>query len=112
MMSRAGWIRLLVVAGAALLLELLCRGGVIKPLTMIPPSAMLAALVGLIRAGKITADVTKTLGNVALACGLAVVVGFALGVTIHSMRGCGARSSRCSRATTRCRSSSSIRCSS
>ncbi len=111
-MSRAGWIRLLVVAGAALLLELLCRGGVIKPLTMIPPSAMLAALVGLIRAGKITADVTKTLGNVALACGLAVVVGFALGVTIHSMRGCGARSSRCSRATTRCRSSSSIRCSS
>jgi NitT/TauT family transport system permease protein len=85
-MSRAGWLRLLVVAGAALLLEGLCRGGVIKPLTLIAPSAMVAALAGLIVAGKITADVVKTLGNVAVACALAIVAGFALGVLIHALR--------------------------
>jgi NitT/TauT family transport system permease protein len=85
-MSRAGWLRLLVVAGAALLLELLCRGGVIKPLTLIAPSAMVAALAGLIVSGKITTDVAKTLGNVAVACALAIVAGFALGVLIHAMR--------------------------
>jgi NitT/TauT family transport system permease protein len=85
-MSRAGWLRVLVVGGAVLLLELLCRIGVIKPLTLIAPSAMLAALVALIAAGKLTADIVKTLGNVALACGLAVVVGFGLGVLIHAMR--------------------------
>jgi NitT/TauT family transport system permease protein len=84
-MSRAGWLRLLVVSGAVLLLELACRSGVIKPLTMIPPSAMVAALVALIGAGKLTADIVKTFGNVALAGALAIVVGFGLGVLIHAM---------------------------
>jgi NitT/TauT family transport system permease protein len=83
-MTRAGWLRLTIVAAAALLLELLCRTGIIPRLTLIPPSAMLTALVGLIQAGKITTDAGKTLGNVALAAALAIVVGFALGVLIHA----------------------------
>jgi len=85
-MSRAGWLRLLVVSGAVLLLELACRTGIITPLTMIPPSAMAAALLALIGAGRFTADIVKTLGNVTLACALAVVVGFSFGVLIHAMR--------------------------
>jgi NitT/TauT family transport system permease protein len=82
-MSRAGWLRCLVVAGAVLLLELLCRTGVINPLTLIAPSAMVLALVELLRAGRLDADIVKTFGNVALAGALAIVVGFALGVAIH-----------------------------
>jgi NitT/TauT family transport system permease protein len=84
-MSRAGWLRLLVVGAAVLLLELACRTGLIDPLTMIPPSAMAIALVALIGAGKLTAAAVTTFGNVALAFVLAVVVGFALGVLIHAM---------------------------
>jgi NitT/TauT family transport system permease protein len=84
-MSRAGGLRLLVVGGAVLLLELACRTGIISPLTMIAPSAMAAALVALIGSGKLTADIVKTFGNVALAVALAVVVGFALGVLIHAL---------------------------
>src|SRR5260221_3988105 len=82
-MSRAGWIRTAIVVGAVLLLEALCRTGVIKPLTLIAPSAMVVALVGLIQSGKITADVTKTLGNVGLAFVAAVVVGFVARVLVH-----------------------------
>jgi NitT/TauT family transport system permease protein len=84
-MSRAGGLRLLVVGGAVLLLELACRTGIISPLTMIAPSAMAVALVALIGSGKLTADIVKTFGNVALAVALAVVVGFALGVLIHAL---------------------------
>lgn len=82
-MGRAGWIRLAVVLGAVLALEALCRAGVIKPLTLIAPSAMALALIDLIRAGKVTADATKTFGNVALAFLLAVVIGFTAGVLLH-----------------------------
>jgi NitT/TauT family transport system permease protein len=85
-MSRAGWLRLLVVGTAVLLLELVCRTGIITPLTMIPPSAMAAALIALIGTGRFTADIVKTLGNVVLAGALAVVVGFSVGVLIHAMR--------------------------
>jgi len=84
-MSLAGWLRLLIVGGAVLLLELACRTGIISPLTMIAPSAMAAALVALIGSGRLTADIVKTFGNVALAVALAVVVGFAFGVLIHAL---------------------------
>src|SRR5260221_552872 len=84
-MSRAGWIRTAIVVGAVLLLEALCRTGVIKPLTLIAPWAMVVALAGLIQSGKIPADVTRTLGNVGLAFVAAVVVGFVAGVLIHGV---------------------------
>ncbi len=85
-MTRAGWLRLAVVLGAVLALEAVCRFGAVKPQTLIAPSAMVLALWQLAVAGKITADVGKTLGNVALSCGLAVVVGFAAGVAIHAAK--------------------------
>lgn len=82
-MTRAGWLRLAVVAGAVLALELACRTGAIQPLTLIAPSQMAQSLGRLIAAGKITDDAIKTFGNVALALALAVMVGFAAGVALH-----------------------------
>jgi NitT/TauT family transport system permease protein len=85
-MTRAGWLRLGLFVGAVLVLELLCRTGVIEPLTLIAPSQMALALGRLIASGKITDDVLKTFGNVALAFALAVIVGFAAGVALHGAR--------------------------
>lgn len=84
-MTRAGWIRLALVVGAIGLLEALCRSGVIKPLTMIPPSKMAVALYGLFAAGKIQADIRQTLGNVIAAFVAASVIGFALGAGLHAL---------------------------
>jgi len=83
--SRAGWLRLGLIAAAVLALELLCRTGVIAPLTLIAPSQMAQALGRLIAAGTVTGDAAKTFGNVALALALAVSLGFAAGVVLHGL---------------------------
>ncbi|MDX5360824.1 MAG: ABC transporter permease subunit [Alphaproteobacteria bacterium] len=84
-MTRLGWIRLAVVAGFVLLIEVLCRTGVIGKLTMIPPSAMAVELWALLKSGKADADIVQTLRNVAVAFALSVVGGFVLGVGLHSI---------------------------
>lgn len=83
-MTRAGWIRVALVAGAVAALELATRAGWIDPHTIIPPSAMAAALAGLIASGAILPDIAKTLSNVAAAFVLSVMGGFALGLLIHA----------------------------
>ncbi len=84
-MSRAGWLRLLVIVALVLLLEGLCRFGVIHRLTMIPPSEMATHLWRLLVSGRITGDITETLGNVLAAFVAAVVGGFVLGVALHAV---------------------------
>jgi NitT/TauT family transport system permease protein len=83
-MSRLGWIRLAVVAGFFGALELLCRTGVIKPITMIPPSQMAVELGKLLAGGTILADIRQTLSAVAVALVLSVASGFAIGVALHA----------------------------
>ncbi|MCP1336978.1 ABC transporter permease [Futiania mangrovi] len=84
-MTRLGWIRLAVVAAFVLLIEVLCRTGVIGKLTMIPPSAMAVELWALLKSGKADADIVQTLRNVAVAFALSVVGGFVLGAGLHSV---------------------------
>lgn len=84
-MSRAGWLRLAVIVGLILLLEALCRFGVINRLTMIPPSEMAVHLWRLLASGRITADITETLSNVLAAFVAAVLVGFVAGVALHAV---------------------------
>lgn len=84
-LSRAGWIRVAVLAAAVGLLEAACRFGLIKPLTLIAPSKIAVALLGLFEAGKIQPDIGQTLGNVLAALISACLVGFALGVTLHGL---------------------------
>ena len=83
-MSKLGWWRLGVVGGAVLVLEILCRTGVIDRFTMIPPTEMVAALWRLLLAGELNRDIAQTLSNVALAFVLAVTGGFFLGLGIHA----------------------------
>ncbi len=83
-MSRLGWWRLGLVAGLVGLLEVLCRAGAIKRLTMIPPSEMAAALWDILSGGSANQDIARTLLCVAAAFVLSVSVGFALGVAVHA----------------------------
>jgi NitT/TauT family transport system permease protein len=79
------WTRIAVIAGLILLLELLCRFGVIKPLTMIPPSVMVGELIRLIVAGDITDDIAQTTSEVGAAFAVSVLAGFALGALVQAL---------------------------
>lgn len=85
-MSRARLVLVTRVVGLAalvLVLEGLCRFGVIRPMTMIAPSAMVVETVSLVGSGEITADIVQTVGEVVAACAASVLAGFGLGVLIH-----------------------------
>jgi NitT/TauT family transport system permease protein len=77
--SRAGRIRLVVIMLFISIVELLCQTKLINPLTMIPPSEMVSSLTKLLISGRMNADITSTLINVAAALSLAVSVGFIIG---------------------------------
>jgi NitT/TauT family transport system permease protein len=85
-MTRAAYYRLAFIGGGILLLELLCRTGVIDHLTMQPPSEMVRDLAVLLASGTMNAAMLKTFLNVAVASGLAVIAGIALGVALHGQR--------------------------
>jgi NitT/TauT family transport system permease protein len=85
-MTRPAYYRLAVIGGGILLLELLCRMGVIDHLTMQPPSEMVRDLAVLLASGTMNAAMLKTFLNVAVASGLAVIAGIALGVALHGQR--------------------------
>jgi NitT/TauT family transport system permease protein len=83
-MTRVGAIRLLLVGGFVLTLEIACRTGLISPRVLTAPSLMAAHLGTLLASGTMNADMAETLGNVALSFVLAITVGFAAGVAIHA----------------------------
>ena len=60
-MNRLTCIRLLAVGVCVLILELVCRAGLITPYTLIPPSQMLAGLIEMLWSGKLDADMLRTL---------------------------------------------------
>ena len=79
------WARVAVVVASVALLEALCRTGIIKPLTLVPPSLMVADLYRLLADGEITDDITQTFLEVGSAFAIAGVVGFALGAVVHAL---------------------------
>jgi NitT/TauT family transport system permease protein len=83
-MSRAGFLRLVIVAGFVVTVELMCRLGAISPRVLIPPSDMAVRLVRLLASGDASADIVETLGNVVVATVLSLVAGFAAGAAIHA----------------------------
>jgi NitT/TauT family transport system permease protein len=82
-MTRAGWIRLLVIIGALALLEAACRYGYISRDAVIPPSLMFQGTWRAVASDEIRADVLLTLQNVALSLILSLVVGTAAGLLLH-----------------------------
>src|SRR3979411_2106637 len=84
-MTRVGWIRLIVIVAAIGALEIACRTGLIDHRTVIPPSEMAVALVGILASGEINSDIVRTLGVIIVAVALSVVFGFALGLLVHAL---------------------------
>lgn len=72
------------MAGVALV-EALCRSGVIKPFTMIPPSEMALSLWQMAVAGRLHGDMARTLSAVCVALVSSIVVGAIGGTVIHSL---------------------------
>src|SRR5665213_2680831 len=85
-MTPAAWVRLALVGVVVLLIELLCRVGVIDHLTMPPPSEILRDLVALLVSGRMNGAMLKTLLNVVIAFASASVAGVCLAVAIHRRR--------------------------
>jgi NitT/TauT family transport system permease protein len=83
--ARIAWWRGGVILGAILLLELLCRTGVISRLVLLPPSEMAVTLWDLLLAGEVDAHMAQTFSTVGIAFALAVAVGFLAGAAIHRL---------------------------
>src|SRR6476659_9635003 len=81
-----GRVRFALALALVLLLEALCRFGVISRFSMIPPSEILWHLGKILVGGTMGAAIAKTLTNVAIACVLAIVAGVILGALIHRWR--------------------------
>ena len=77
--------RVTVLAGAVLLLEALCRAGVIDPLTVIPPSAMAASMMEQILSGQVTDSILRTFLTVLAAFASAVALGIGIGALAHAL---------------------------
>ena len=84
--ERPGRVRFALALALVLLLEALCRFGVINRFSMIPPSEILWHLGQILVGGTMWPAIAKTLTNVAIACVSAIVVGVILGTLIHRWR--------------------------
>ena len=83
-MTRIALYRVLIIAAAVLLLELLCAAGIIDRITMPPPHTIVRDLVALLASGSLNAAIAKTLGNAALVLVLALALGVAGAAAIHN----------------------------
>jgi NitT/TauT family transport system permease protein len=84
-LSKVAIVRALVVAGAFVALELLCRASVINRMTMIPPTEMFGALWQILTSGKSNSDILFTVVNTGAAVALSVVGGFLIGAALHGV---------------------------
>jgi len=84
-MNRITLVRLFLISGGVLVIEALCRFGVINRLTLLPPSEMATYLLYLQVSGEINEAMVQTFSNVVIAFVLSVVFGFVLGAVIHAM---------------------------
>jgi NitT/TauT family transport system permease protein len=85
MKSSGGLVRLGIVVAFVVALELVCRLGLVKPISLVPPTAMVERLLELMREPAFWSEVSATARNVALAALASWIVGFAAGVLLHGM---------------------------
>jgi NitT/TauT family transport system permease protein len=76
-------VRTAVLAGLVLLLEICCRTGIIDPLTVIPPSDMVASMIEHLSSGDLDDSIVQTFSTIALAFVLAIGLGTLGGVLLH-----------------------------
>jgi NitT/TauT family transport system permease protein len=85
-MRRVRVYQISVIAGLVLLLEALCLAGVIDKITMPPPHRIAIDFVKLMIAGKLYAEIGKSLANVLLAFALAYSIGIVTGTVLHGYK--------------------------
>jgi NitT/TauT family transport system permease protein len=86
-MRRATVYRLIILAAAIVVLEILCISHVISPFTMPAPHIIVRDLVVLLVSGKLNADIAKTLGNIAITFAISMVLGVVVALLIHGYKG-------------------------
>lgn len=77
-------VRLAVLLGLVLALEVACRVGWVDSMAIIPPSDMLAAMVEQVSSGDITPNIVQTFSTIGAAFVVAVTLGTALGALLHA----------------------------
>jgi NitT/TauT family transport system permease protein len=83
-MTYEGRIRFGVIVGFIALIEALCRLKVIPATVLIAPSEMAGALAALLASGQFNGDIVSSIGNIAAATVISVVLGFVAGLVIHA----------------------------
>lgn len=83
--TTVGLTRAALIVGAFALTEILCRVGIIPRTTMIPPTAMAAALWQILRSGRANDDIMFTVVNTAGAVAVSVILGFWLGAALQAL---------------------------
>ena len=86
-MSKVAAYRIVVVAGAIALLEVLCDAGLIDKITMQAPHLIVRDLWRLLASGTMNGAIVKTLTNTAIALMMALTIGIVAGALIHRWRG-------------------------
>lgn len=84
-MKGDGLIRLGIVAAFVAALEAACRLGLIDRLTIVPPSEMVVALIGVLQDRAQLVNIASSLLDIAAAVAMTIVIGFGLGVAIHAL---------------------------
>ncbi len=82
-MKRLSVLRLGVLVAVFVLLETLCRTGIITRFTMQPPSEILRDLYVVLASGRFNGAIAKTLGNAAIAFGMAVSIGVSFALIVQ-----------------------------
>jgi NitT/TauT family transport system permease protein len=82
----AFWIRTCLLGLSVAALEIACRTGVVSPLSVVAPSAMVASAWTILRAGHAWGDIGFSLRNIALASAVSILGGFAIGVALFYRR--------------------------
>jgi NitT/TauT family transport system permease protein len=77
------FIRIAVLAGLVATLEICCRTGIIDPLTVIPPSDMVASMIDHVGSGELDESIVNTFLTIALAFVLAIGCGILAGALVH-----------------------------
>jgi len=78
-------IRTAILVSAVLLLELLCRYGVISPLQLTAPSRMVTTLIELMGTAHFWHNAVTTVSNICIAILAAIVLGFLLGLLLYRL---------------------------
>jgi NitT/TauT family transport system permease protein len=85
LLGRVGARRFAAAIAAVVVLEVVCRVGWVRPTTLIPPTAMVLAMVHALGDSATLGDFGLTLAEVAAATVLAAVLGIVVGLSLHAL---------------------------